>query len=82
MYDANDDNQRNLFYCSGNPSFFLQIYVGKYRKGKIIVEILIAKNSSLQPYHGMHIIANDLKRFKSQSTLYCWPFGKYIHATS
>ena len=53
MYDANDDNQRNLFYCSGNPSFFLQIYVGKYQKGKIIVEILIAKNSSLQPYHGI-----------------------------
>ena len=53
MYDANDDNQRNLFYCSGNPSFFLQIYVGKYRKGNIIVEIWIAKNSSLQPYHGI-----------------------------
>ena len=53
MYDANDDNQRYLFYCCGNLSFFLQIYVGKYRKGNIIVEIWIAKNSSLQPYHGI-----------------------------
>ena len=64
MYDANDDNQRNLFYCSGNPSFFLQIYVGNYRKGKIIVEILIAKNSSLQPYHGIQYYTYNSKWFE------------------